>query len=157
MKWNTRSAVVVLSLLAFSCIVHANDQKGVLVSQGVKYLSQANGDKKAINEAIQMYLAKNPPDVLSELMYSTVEKAQPASIPEAERKNALSHIKKNITPEILTKMISAGLKRNFTAEEINVLSKYDESQLSEDLKKKNNVFKFEVSSEIGLLLAATSG
>ena len=75
----------------------------------------------------------------------------------AAREKALSHLKENITPDILTRMISAGLKRNFTADEIEVLSTYDESQLSDDLKKKNETFKFQVSSEIGLLLAASSG
>jgi len=54
-------------------------------------------------------------------------------------------------------MISAGLRRNFTVEEIHVLAQYDESQLSDDLKKKSEYFRLEVSDEIGLLLAATSG
>jgi hypothetical protein len=90
-------------------------------------------------------------------MCSVVEKAQPASIPEADREKAISHFKENVTPDVLTKMISAGLRRNFSAVEIYEISKFDDSQLSEDLKKKNDHFRYEVSSQIGLLLAATSG
>ena len=69
----------------------------------------------------------------------------------------ISHVKSNITPDIVTKMVTAGLRRNFTADEINVLSRYDESQLSDELRAKNDSFKREISGEIGLLLAATSG
>jgi hypothetical protein len=116
-----------------------------------------NEEKIELNDAIKIYLEKNPPEELSKLMFSTIEKAQPTTIPEVDREKILNHFKENVTPEVLTKMISSGLKRNFTAEEIYVISKYDDSQLSEDLKKKNDLFRYEVSCEIGLLLAATSG
>lgn len=157
MKWKTKSAGALLSVLVIYCVAHADEEKNGLVNQGVAYLSQVSDTKKVINEAIKMYLEKNPPEEISKILYSTAEKAQPLSIPEAERKKTLGRLKENITPEILTKMISSGLKRNFTADEICVLSKYDESQLSDDLKKKNDNFRFEVSSAIRLLIAATSG
>jgi len=54
-------------------------------------------------------------------------------------------------------MISAGLKRNFTASEINELAKNDDTELSEDLKQKLDRFRYEVSSEIKLLIAALNG
>ena len=157
MMWKPSFVVALLSLLVFSSIPHASEQENVFDTQGEKKFSQVKEENKAMNEAIKIYLDKNPPQVIAEFMYSTIEKAQPASIPEADRKKALSDIKKNVTPEILTKMISSGLKRNFTASEINVLAKNADSELSEDLKKKNDFFRYEVSSVIGLLLAATSG
>ena len=157
MQWTTRSVVLLLSMLVLSCISHASDQKSVFGSQGEKNHFGVNEAKIEMNDAIKIYFEKNPPETLSKLMCSEVEKAQPAAIPEADREKAISHFKENVTPEILTKMISAGLRRNFSAEEIYEISKYDDSQLSEDLKKKNDHFRYEVSSQIGLLLAATSG
>ena len=157
MQWTTRSVVLLLSMLVLSCISHASDQKSVFGSQGEKNHFGLNEEKIELNVAIKIYLEKNPPEEISKLMCSTIEKSQPATIPVVDREKILNHFKKNVTPEVLTKMISSGLKRNFTAEEIYVLSKYDDSQLSEDLKKKNDLFRYEVSSEIGLLLAATSG
>lgn len=157
MQWKIRSVVILTSIMALCFVTHASEQKSMFSTQTEKNHSDANKDKIDMNDAIKIYLNKNPPDALSKSLCSAIEKAQPASIPEVDREKALSHFKKNVTPEILTKMISAGLKRNFTAEEIYVISKYDESQLSENLKKKNNLFRYEVSSQIGLLLAATSG
>ena len=157
MQWATRSIVVLMSVLVLSCVTHANDQKSVLSTQRENDHSQVNEGPKALNEAIKIYLEKNPPKAISELVYSKIEKTQPASIPEADREKMLSKIKTNVTPEVLTKMISASLKRNFTAEEINILTNYNDSQLSDVLKKKNEHFRFEVSSEIGLLIAAISG
>ena len=156
MQWATRSIVLFMSMLVLSCITHASDQKSVYGSDGEKNHFGLNEDKIEMNDAIKLYLTKNSPEALSILMCSEVEKAQPASIPVVDREKAISHFKKYVTPEILTKMISAGLKRNFTAEEIYVISKYDDTQLSENLKKKNDYFRYEVSNEIGLLLAATS-
>ncbi|NVN90352.1 MAG: hypothetical protein HXX11_07070 [Desulfuromonadales bacterium] len=157
MKWRIHSAGTLLLLLVFSSVSHASGQKSESLTPGAKYLSQASAEKNAMNEAIKVYLERNPPEVISKSIYATVEKAQPASVPAYAREKVLSLLKENITPEIMAKMISAGLKRNFTVAEIEVLSKYDESQLSDDLKKKNEIFKFQVSSEIGLLLAASSG
>lgn len=157
MKWKIRSIGSLLLLVLFTCVSHASGQKSESVTSGARYLSQTSEEKNAMNEAIRFYLEKNPPEIISKTIYAAVEKAQPASVPVAAREKALSLLKENITPDILTRMISAGLKRNFTADEIEVLSTYDESQLSDDLKKKNETFKFQVSSEIGLLLAASSG
>jgi len=159
MKTITSSIVMLLSLLSFSNVTCASTQGSAFAVQNVSSLLQLHdGDEKmAIDEAIQLYLAKNPPEALSAFIYSSVEKAMPASISETNRNKALSHIKENVTPDILKRMISAGLRRNFTVEEIHVLAQYDESQLSDDLKKKSEYFRLEVSDEIGLLLAATSG
>lgn len=133
MQWTTRSVVLLLSILVLSCISQASDQKSVFGFQGEKNNFGLNEEKIELNVAIKIYLEKNPPEELSKLMCTTIEKAQPATIPEVDRKIFLNHFKKNVTPEVLTKMISSGLKRNFTAEEIYVLSKYDDSQLSENL------------------------
>lgn len=137
-------------------LTHASQPRIVLITQN-NVLFSANDEKKAMDEAIQSYLDKNPPEVISVSLYSAIEKQLPPSLPESAREKALRHVRMNITPDILKKMISAGLKRNFTVEEISVLASYDESQLSDDLRKKNDAFKYEVSSEIRLLLAATSG
>lgn len=157
MKWKIRSAGSLLFIALFSCVTHASGQKNESVTPGAKYLSHKGGEKQALNEAIRNYLDKHPPEAISQSIYATVEKSQPASIPAAARQKVLSLLKENITPDILARMISAGLKRNFTVDEIEVLSKYDESQLSDELRKKNEFFKFEVSRVIGLLLAASSG
>ena len=90
-------------------------------------------------------------------MYSAIEKAQTASVPDAGRDKVINHIKENVTPEIISKMISAGLKRNFTIPEIIELAKNDDSELSKDLKQKIDIFRYEVSSEIKLLIAALNG
>jgi len=156
MQWTTRS-IVLLLILVLSCISHASDRTSVFGPHGEKNLFGINDDKIEMNDAIKMYLQKNPPEELMKLMCLMIEKSQPVAIPEVDRERVLNHFKKNITSEILTKMISAGLNRNFTTEEIIVLAKYDDSQLSDNLKKKNDFFRQEVSSEIGLLLAATSG
>ena len=121
-------------------------------------LTEAEKIKYGMQKRIDRQTAKNAQmeREIAELR-SLVEKSQPASIPAAARQKVLSLLKENITPDILARMISAGLKRNFTVDEIEVLSKYDESQLSDELRKKNEFFKFEVSRVIGLLLAASSG
>jgi len=147
--------VMLLSLLSFSNIACANTQESTFAVQNVSSLLQ--DEKMAIDDAIASYLAKNSPEALSAFIYSSVEKSLPASISEANRNKALNHVKENVTPDILKRMLSAGLRRHFTVEEIYVLAQYDESQLSDDLKKKNEYFRLEVSDEIGLLLAATSG
>jgi len=157
MQWATRSIVLFMSMLVLACITHASGQESVFGLHAENGHSQINDGPKELNEAINTYLGINRPVVISEFIYSKIEKEFPISIPEADREKALSKIKSNVTPEVLKKMISAGLKRNFTAEEINVLAKVDDSQLSEALKKKNETFRFEVASEIRLLLAAISG
>ncbi len=155
MKTITSSIVMLLSLLSFANIACANTQESTFAVQNVNSLLQ--DEKMAIDDAIASYLAKNSPEALSAFIYSSVEKSLPASISETNRNKALSHVKENVTPDILKRMLSAGLRRYFTVEEIYVLARYDESQLSDDLKKKNEYFRLEVSDEIGLLLAATSG
>jgi len=156
MLWATRSMVLFLSMLVLSCISHASDQKSVFSSQEVKDRIGAIEEKIEMNDAIKLYLVKNPPEEISKLMCIAIEKAQPASLPETARERIIGNFRKNVTPEVLKKMISAGLKRNFSAEEVFVISKYDDTQLSDNLRKKNNHFRLEVSSEIRLLLAATS-
>lgn len=146
---------VVMSVVAGVGISHASQPRIELVTQKGDTLFEVNDERKAMDEAIRSYLDKNPPEVLSASICSTVEKQLPASLPESDREKALRHVRTNVTPDILKRMISAGLKRNFTVDEIGVLSQYDESQLSDELKRKIDEFRFEVSSEIRLLLAVT--
>lgn len=146
---------VVMSVVAGVGISHASQPGIELVTQKGDALFDVNDERKALDEAVRSYLDRNPPEVLSASICSTVEKQLPASLPESDREKALSHVRMNVTPDILKRMISAGLRRNFTVEEIYVLSQYDESQLSDELKRKMDDFRFQVSSEIRLLLAAT--
>lgn len=157
MKKVTCCAVVVLLMAIFVRPMHANAWKNVAVFKAVHYTLLTDDQKKEMDQAVKMYLDKNPPETILSYVYSTVEKALPLSIPDAVRQKALNHVRTNITADIMKKMISAGLRRNFNVEEICMLSQYDESQLSDELKKKNTSFRLEISGEIGLLLAATSG
>ena len=157
MKRVTCCAVGMLLMLLFVRPMHACAWKNAAVPQNAHYTLLTDDEKKEMDEAVKMYLDKNPPEIILSLVYSTVEKALPPSIPEAVRQKAINHVRTNITADIMKKMISAGLRRNFNIDEICVLLRYDESQLSDDLKKKNDSFKLEISAEIGLLLAAVSG
>jgi hypothetical protein len=148
-------AAVALFVGAGAGIGHASQPGIELVTQRGSALFDVHEDAKALDEAIRSYLDKNPPEVLSASICSTVEKQLPATLPESDREKALRHVRANVTPEILKRMISAGLRRNFTVDEICVLSQYDESQLSDELQRKMDDFKYQVVSEIRLLLAAT--
>jgi len=157
MKRVTCCAVGVLLMVIFVHPMHAHAWENAAVLQNVHYTLLTDDEKKEMDQAVKMYLDKNPPETILSFVYSTVEKTLPLSIPEAVRQKAINHVRTNITADIMKKMISAGLRRNFNVDEIYVLSEYDESQLSDDLKKKNNSFRLEISAEIGLLLAAASG
>jgi len=157
MKRVTCCVVVVLLMAIFVRPMHVNAWKNGAVLQNVHYTLLTDDQKKEMDQAVNMYLDKNPPERILSYVYSTVEKALPLSIPETIRQKAINHLRTNITADIMKKMISAGLRRNFSADEICALLQYDESQLSDELKKKNDSFRLEISGEIGLLLAATSG
>lgn len=148
-------AAVVMSVVAGVAISHARQPGIVLVTQRGDTLFDVNDERKMLDEAIKSYLDKNPPEMLSASICSTVEKQLPATLPESDREKALRHVRTNVTPDILKKMVSAGLKRNFSVDEICVLSQYDETQLSDELKRKMDDFRCQVASEIRLLLAAT--
>ncbi len=151
------SVLAVVMSVTVAGVLHASQPRIVMVSQSGDALFDANDEKKAMDEAVRSYLQTNPPEQISASICSAIEKTFPPSLPESAREKALRHIRDNITPDILKRMISAGLKRNFTVDEISVLARYDESQLSDDLRTKNDFFKHEITSEIRLLLAATSG
>lgn len=150
-------AIGVLLMVMFVRPIHAHAWKNVAVLQDVHYTLLTDDEKKEVDQAVEMYLDKNPPETILSFVYSTVEKALPPSIPEAARQKEINRVRTNITLDVMKKMISAGLRRNFNVDEICVLSRYDESQLSDELKKKNDSFRLEISAEIGLLLAAASG
>jgi len=99
MKWNTCSIVVLLSVLVLSSVSHASDNKSVLVTQNDKNITTVKDQKNALNDAVNIYLEKNPPKLITEFIYSAIEKAQTASVPDADRDKVVSHIKENVTPE----------------------------------------------------------
>lgn len=149
-----------ITAMALTMVVrtgHAHVWQNVSATRDVSYTLLNDDEKRDMDQAIRMYLDSNPPETILSYIYSTVEKALPTSIPEADRKKSLDNFKSNITPDIMKKMIVAGLRRNFTVDEISVLSRYDDSQLSDELRARNNNFRREISSEIRLLLAAASG
>ncbi|ABK99824.1 hypothetical protein [Pelobacter propionicus] len=156
MKKSACLVVIGLSLAAAGGgIAHASQPRVVLVTQGGGSLLERDDDRRALDEAISSYLGRNPPELMSASVYSAIEKQLPASLAESDREKALNRIRVNLTPDIMKRMITAGLKRNFTVDEISVLARYDESQLSDELRKKNSDFMIEVSSQIRMLLAAT--
>ena len=155
MKTITCIAVVVASC-ATACFAHASQRPEIIsVSQTANPLFEARDDKEAMDEAIRFYLEINPPEIISATVCQAIENNLPPSLPESAREKALKHIRENVTADIMKRMISDGLKRNFTVEEVGILSKYDELQFSDELKRKNEAFKFEISSKIRMLLAAT--
>jgi|GEM_PF-4836542 len=148
--------VLVIASCAAACVTHARQCPDIiLVSQTANPLFEVQDDKVAMDDAIQLYLEKNPPEIISETVCQAIEKNLPPSLPESAREKALKHIRENVTADIMKRMISDGLKRNFTVEEIGILSKHDELGFSDELKRKNEAFKFEISSKIRMLLAAT--
>jgi hypothetical protein len=155
MKKSACLVVVAISLAVAGGVARASQPGVVLVTQMGDSLLGADGEQRALDEAIRGYLRKNPPEMLSAAICSAVEKQLPASLPETDREKALRHVRTNLTPDILKRMISAGLRRNFTVDEICVLAQYDESQLSDDMRRKDVGFRTELSREIRLLLAAT--
>ena len=72
MKWKIRSIGSFLFLVLFSCVSHASGQKNESVTSGVRYLSQTSEEKNAMNEAIRFYLEKNPPEIISKVIYAAV-------------------------------------------------------------------------------------
>ncbi len=132
----------------------ASQPRVVLVTQSGGSLLTRDDNRRALNEAIGSYLDRNPPEQMSASLCLAIEKQLPASLDGRDRETALRRIKASLTPDIMKRMISSGLKRNFTIDEITVLARYDDSQLSDELKRKNSEFMMEVSNQIRLLLAA---